>query len=99
MGSNSMDVGQILVELKSECLQIEESIRGLEQLAQDRVRGPARPPGLGDPGPQPPPAAPAAARISTRLDRAVSGRKSPKATRGATARDRRSEERRQRRWR
>src|ERR1019366_6497312 len=92
MGSNSMDVGTILDELKSQCLQIEEAIRSLERLARDRVRGPGRgpgrPPGSGDPGPQPPPAAPAAARISTRLDRAVSGRKSPKATRGATPRDR-----------
>jgi len=32
-----MDVGKILDELKSECLQIEEAIRGLERLARDRV--------------------------------------------------------------
>ena len=37
-------------------------------------------PGSSDPGSQPPPAAPAAARIASRLDRAVSERKPPKAS-------------------
>ena len=90
---NVMDVSKILAELKAEREQIEEAILSLERLAQGRGRVPGRPPnwmadvvppkrrgrpsGSNDPGSQPPPAAPAAARIAGRLDRAVSGRKRP----------------------
>ena len=89
MGSrepNSMDIGKILDELRAERREVEEAIRSLEELARGLVPNRmaddpgGRPPSESDPGSQPPPAAPAAARISTRLDRAVSRRKSPKAT-------------------
>jgi hypothetical protein len=60
--------------------EIEEVILSLERLARGRHRGPGRPPKRrgksprsSDPGSQPPPAAPAVARIASRLDRAVAG--------------------------
>ena len=90
-----MYVAKILAELKAEGEQIEESILSLERLFRGRARGPGRPPnwmadvapkrrgrppGSNDPGSQPPPAAPVAARIASRLDRDVSERKLPKAS-------------------
>jgi hypothetical protein len=69
------DVSKILAELKSELGQIDEAVLDLEGPAT--LKGHGRIPGSNDPGSQPPPAAPAAARIAGRLDRAVSGRKRP----------------------
>jgi hypothetical protein len=75
-----MDVSKILAELTAECEQIEEAIRSMEKLARGRRPpesddlGPGYP-SPGDPGPQSPPAAPAAARIAGRLDRGVTGKK------------------------
>ena len=62
----------ILAELKAEMGQIDEALLDIERPATPK-RG--RPPGSNDPGSQPPPAAPAAARIARRLDREVSGEK------------------------
>jgi hypothetical protein len=71
-----MDLEKILAELKANQQQIEEeAIVSLERRA--RGRGPGMPPGSNDSGPLPPPAAPAAARIASRLDRAVSQKKLP----------------------
>jgi hypothetical protein len=84
-----MDVRKILAELKAEQPQIEEAILSLERLSHGRHGRPPNwmadvptppAPGSSDPGSQPPPAAPVAARIASRLDRAVSERKPPRAS-------------------
>ena len=85
-----MDVLKMLADLRQEREQIEEALRRHERLGGQRPpnwmadvtpkrrgRTKSRPSGSNDPGSQPPPAAPAAARIASRLDRAVSEEKQP----------------------
>jgi hypothetical protein len=70
---NVMDVSKILEELKAEREHVEAMLH-FERVARAGARGPGkRRSGSSDPGTQqPPPAAPAAARIASRLDRVPS---------------------------